>query len=176
LKHIILLVAILPLFVCSVISCKRRVQLQAEGPVSSLEISDGWLVVRVQDSAKLADLADMALFGDFTPEMKFEDTMRTVGLPDNVTSQDHQKCIEYWRPRARIAICVEEVSDGQAWSLTAYPQSARPQSVLSPIITKHLRPKLKGIAILAPNKRFTENTVFVRLEGERADSIDWRRW
>ena len=55
-KHIILWAAMLPLFVYSFISCKRRVQLQADGPVASLEISDGWLEVKVQASAALTDM------------------------------------------------------------------------------------------------------------------------
>ncbi len=84
--------------------------------------------------------------------------------------------MEYWKPHGRIELCADELSSGRDWSLTSYPHETPVGAVLSSYAVKHLRAGIKGIVLLAPNKRFRENTLFIFLDGRRVEHVWWRRW
>lgn len=152
--------------------------LPGSGPIESLHVSDGGITVNGKKGEPLHRFFDMELFEGAKPGLRFEDAHDAFGTPDNVVidREVQRRCEEYWRLRATIEVCFQEVHEGLSWSLSVVPVNAKVPDLFPTAISQHFKPGMSNIIIDAPNSSYRVNELIVVLSGEQVKSVWWRRW
>lgn len=130
------------LLALAIASCESpKEQFQGDGAFACFTRHEKWLQAYGAPEAGLADLFDMAAFGQFMPGSEPALTAIVLGKPDEVLKPSYFK--EYWVYRNTQGIYwvgIEKDDGGNArYPLYYFPYNTRPESLLPRPVTRHLR-------------------------------------